>query len=719
MTSIRLLLLGGVLASIPAHVVAVDDVGKPSDLVVADFEGADYAGWTVEGTAFGSGPAKGTLPGQMAVTGYLGKGLVNSFLGGDDSLGRLTSPEFTIERPFLAFLIGGGRFPGQTCIELLIDGTVVRSETGPNSEAGGSEELQWESWDVAEFRGRRARIRITDDRKGGWGHVNVDQIVQTDTRRATTVAVHREIVLEGRYLLLPVENRAKNVRMRLKIDGVLRHDFDIALAPADPDWWAFLEFPGDVGKRLEIQVDKVSEASRGVGAIVSSSELRHTAPLYDEALRPQLRFSQMRGWNNDPNGMVYFDGEYHLFWQSNPFGPNWANMYWGHAVSRDLVHWTELPYALYPRVQAKEHCFSGSANLDEGDTGGFGRGEGGATMIAAFTDTGAGEAIAYSKDRGRTWVYPTSNPIIPKHGGRDPKLIRHEPTGRWVIAVYSRSADQDVVAFYTSKDLKSWERTGEIPGFFECPELFELPVDGDPADKRWVLFAADAKYVVGRFDGRTFLPEHEGKHQLHHGDYYASQCFSRVPGGRVIQVGWARIAMPGMPFNQAFSLPTELALRTTPAGLRLHAEPIRELESLRGRPRTIRDRVVGIGSPARIDVPERTQDVELQFEPGSAKAVTIEFGTNRLRYDAIERKLDGIPLEPSGSGRIRIRIVVDRPMFEVVGGPGSIYRTHARGDAGKAIEAVTIRAEGGEARLIALDSFPMRSIWESKVSDAR
>src|SRR5262249_30130701 len=146
------------------------------DLLVEDFEGKDYGKWKVTGTAFGPGPARGTLPGQMPVTGYLGEGLVNSFFGGDDSTGTLTSPEIKIERKYITFLIGGGHHPGKGCINLLVDGKVVRTATGPNKKPGGTERLDPHAWDVTDLEGKVAVVEILDNATGGWGHINIDHI---------------------------------------------------------------------------------------------------------------------------------------------------------------------------------------------------------------------------------------------------------------------------------------------------------------------------------------------------------------------------------------------------------------------------------------------------------------------------------------------------------------------------------------------------------------
>lgn len=685
------------------------------DLLVADFEGDSYGDWKVTGKAFGDRPARGTLPNQMPVTGFKGKGLVNSYAGGDDSTGTLASPKFKIERDYLNFLIGGGKFPDKTCLNLLLDGKVVRTATGPNDEPGGSEELKAAHWSVKDLRGKEVVIQIVDSATGGWGHINVDHIVQSDTKQGDEAKVVPladrtvEVGISKKHLLFPISNAAKPVRMTIEIDGKLVHNFDINLADGKTDWLAHLDVSPFAGKTARITAKKVPEGHKGIDTIVGSDDvtLRYSQGLYQEALRPQLRFSQLKGWNNDPNGMVYHDGEYHLFWQSNPFGPKWANMYWGHAVSKDLIHWQELPYALYPRTMAKDHCFSGSAHIDENNTGGWGKN----AMIAAFTDTGAGECLAVSTDKGRTWKMIDGNPVIGqrKDEGRDPKLIWYEPGKHWVIVAFTKVGGKDYAEFFASTDLKKWEKTSRIEGYYECPEFFELPVDGDAKNKRWVLMAANAEYAVGSFDGKTFTPEHTGKHKVHHGAFYAAQCFSRTPGGRVIQIGWAQVETPNMPFNQCFSLPIELTLRTTANGARLFAEPIKELDTLREKTDT-RGGPVAPDKPLRVSVADQLLDIVAEIEPGDAKEVKLQFGTNTLVYDVAGQKLDGMPL-PLADKKFTVRVVVDRPLYEVVGNGGAVYKTAARKDGGKPVEAVTVSAAGGTAAVKAITVYPMKSIW--------
>lgn len=233
------------------------------DVVFADFEAADYGGWKMTGTAFGAGPAAGTLPNQMQVSGFEGQRLVNTYLGGDDSLGTLTSPEFKIDHNYIAFLIGGGGYAGKTCINLVIDDRVVRTATGPNTKPGGSEALERAGWDVRDLAGKTARIEIVDAATGGWGHINIDQIVFTDSRPAVDQpSAARELTAERRYLHFPVKNGARKRQVSVAVDGQPQRNFEIELADGPPDWWAPLEIAAWHGKPLRVVVDRLPAHSQ-------------------------------------------------------------------------------------------------------------------------------------------------------------------------------------------------------------------------------------------------------------------------------------------------------------------------------------------------------------------------------------------------------------------------------------------------------------------------
>ena len=245
-------------------------------------------------------------------------------------------------------------------------------------------------------------------------------------------------------------------------------------------------------------------------------------------------------------------------------------------------------------------------------------------LVAAYTSTKRGECITYSNDQGRTWTEYAGNPVVKHKGeGRDPRLLWHEPTRQWVMVVWSRDDSQTTphdrsgIDFYTSPDLKHWTFRSRSGGFFECPDLFELPLEN--GKKKWVLTAADTGYRIGTFDGKKFqsetpkLPGQQGR------DYYAAQTWSDEPKGRRVQIGWFRTETRGMPFNQSMSLPCELALKTTPDGPRLTWTPVRELEALRAQTHALGAFSLSSNTANPIaGLRGELVEVRAEFEPGTA-----------------------------------------------------------------------------------------------------
>jgi len=389
--------------------------------------------------------------------------------------------------------------------------------------------------------------------------------------------------------------------------------------------------------------------------------------VYREPYRPQFHFSPPSMWMNDPNGMVYFDGEYHLFYQHYPEDTVWGPMHWGHAVSTDLVHWRHLPIALYPDELG--YIFSGSAVVDWNNTSGFGT-NGQPPLVAIFTyhDPERAEAgtrdhetqgIAYSTDRGRTWTKYAGNPVLPntqrRQDFRDPKVFWHDDTQRWVMALSAT----DHVQFWASPDLKQWRHLSDFGrewgahgGVWECPDLIRLPIEG--ADEaRWVLIlnlnpggpqgGSGTQYFVGDFDGRRFTldPAFETTLRREHAvwldagrDNYAGVTWSDVPAedGRTLFIGWMgnwdyAQKVPTQPWRSAMTLPRELVLtRTATAGYRVHSRPVEELRMLRSAPVTIEQVTVAAGSEMKLltDVPVMQSEWQLAFElPSSA---SFDFG---------------------------------------------------------------------------------------------
>lgn len=679
------------------------------DIVVADFEATTYGEWKTTGEAFGPGPAQGTLPNQMPVTGYRGERLVNSYLRGDGTTGTLTSPAVKLERKYVNFLIGGGEHPGETCINLKIGDQVVRTASGPNDRPGGSEALDWHTWDVAEFAGKTAVLEIVDKHTGGWGHVNIDHIVQSD-RKLQAQPARRTLTIDKPYLLLPVQRSGAARKMTLSVDNQTVRELDIHLPEGKPDFQVFADVSKWKGMSLTITVDRLPADSKVLETIVGSDTLPDAAGLYQEKHRPQFHFTARRGWLNDPNGLVYFDGQYHLFFQHNPYGWPWGNMHWGHAVSPDLVHWKELPLAIIPR-QYGDWAFSGSAVVDKDNTTGLGE-PGKPVLVAAFTSTGRGECLVFSKDRGRTWTEFPNNPVV-KHAGRDPRLVWHAPTKSWVMAIYDEAEGKRWIVFHTSPDMQTWTYRSRVEGFFECPELFEIPIEGQPGQSRWVLYGADGEYVLGQFDGQEFHSDLK-RQRIWHGQFYAAQTWSDSPDGRRIQIGWANgTAFPGMPFNQQMTVPHTLTLRDA-GGLQLTVTPVKELESLRDKPlaNIAKVELTGDEDPLKGADAELV-DLELQIEPRQAKAVVLNLRGVPVEYEVASQILSigshklKVPLE---EGKLHLRALVDRGSIELFAQHGKTAVSHA------VILPVdnrrlSLSVKDGTAFVNSLDVYPLRSAW--------
>ncbi len=651
-----------------------------TDLFIADFEGTNYGSWRATGGAFGNAPARGTLPGQMNVDGFLGKRLVNSFVGGDRGTGTLTSAAFKIERRYITFLIGGGGYSNETCVNLLVDGKPARTAVGPNVVSGGSEHLVPGFWDVGELAGREAVIEIVDRRAGGWGHINVDHLVQSDRKPVGEQRdVTREIAVTQRYLHLPVKTGATQRKVELLVNGTVERFFDIELADGDADWFAFVDVSAWQGRKLTVKVNKLREDSQALELVSNDDAIKGAANLYAEDLRPQLHFSAKRGWLNDPNGLVFYRGEYHLFLQHNPYGWGWGNMHWGHAVSTDLTHWKELPEALYP--DAMGPMFSGSAVVDWKNSSGLGR-NGEPPLVLLYTAAGdpAVQCIASSVD-GRSFTKFEGNPVVKQitGGNRDPKVIWHEPTKRWVMTLYvgfdenkdGKKNTRHTIHFLTSPNLKEWTVASQVDGFFECPDFFPLAVDGDPKNIKWVLTAASSEYRIGSFDGTTFTAE-TGRLAGHRGKgFYAAQTFSDLPDGRRIQIGWLQAPSPGMAFNQCMSLPLELKLTATAEGPRLTWAPLPTANDGVSRAMKVKPE-----ETVRHDHASGLMRVTAEFEPGADSELNFTVNGAVISYAAAKQELTvnghRAPA-PLRNGKQRLTIIADRTVLEVFASDGLTY----------------------------------------------
>ncbi|MDF2650179.1 MAG: glycoside hydrolase [Paenibacillus sp.] len=444
--------------------------------------------------------------------------------------------------------------------------------------------------------------------------------------------------------------------------------------------------------------------------------------------RPQLHFTPKDQWMNDPNGMVFYEGEYHLFYQYHPESTVWGPMHWGHAVSLDLVHWEHLPIALAP----DEHgaIFSGSVVVDKHDTSGFFGGKSGLVAIFTHHDTKPGtdrtrqrQSLAYSADRGRTWTKFAYNPVLIEEAlpdFRDPKVFWFNPQQSWVMVI----AAGDAIRFYKSPNLKDWTFSGEFgdgqgshDGVWECPDLFELPVDGDTINRRWVLIVSigeDAnflegsrtQYFIGSFNGDTFVPEESPAPLLwldHGRDNYAGVTWSDVPEqqGRRLFIGWMNNwkyanVIPTSDWRGAMTLPRELTLTAELEGVRLLQMPIRELQAQRRSEQnwsafelSHSELTVTHGDLLEIIV-EFEFDNELEFglklRASETEETIVGYSTHeqqlfidRSRSGAIDFHSDFAckhsALLKAETGNIKLHIFVDRSSIEAFANDGKLVMT--------------------------------------------
>ena len=484
--------------------------------------------------------------------------------------------------------------------------------------------------------------------------------------------------------------------------------------------------------------------------------------LYRETLRPQFHFTAKNHWINDPNGLVYFDGEYHLYFQHTPGSMVHGRTTWGHAVSTDLVHWKQLHTAALD-VDETGWMWSGSAAVDHDNIGGFQVGDD-PPLIAFYTAGGEKvfpgkrciQCIGFSNDRGRTWMKYESNPVIGhiRAQNRDPKVVWHGPTSQWIMTLFLDGSDY---ALFSSLDLKSWSYLQDLtlPGVSECPDFFELPVDGDPSNTRWVFWGASGGYLLGCFDGRTFTPETDVLQAEQGANGYAAQTWSDVPkdDGRRIQISWMRGGQyPAMPFNQQMSFPVELTLRSLPGGIRLCREPIEEIELLHERTRTWPDGDLAEMAAAQfqqrfesgeISSYEVTNlreaesrlvladqgdlfDVRMEIEVGGdergrvdgeiagSKGFAVEVQGHRVEYDAARQTLTCMGKNAALrtiDGRVRLQLLVDRTSQEIFGNDGELSMSFCFLPEA-ANHRLALCAEDQGVRVVSLTVHELRSAWE-------
>lgn len=533
----------------------------------------------------------------------------------------------------------------------------------------------------------------------------------------STGATEKVLTVTGRYLNIPVSHACDRQRLLVKADGMDDMPIVVRVADGNADYWVFKDVSSLKGKKLTISTGKEIP---GLESVCFSDELPGIDSLYAEKNRPQFHFTTRCGWINDPNGLIYDNGKYHLYYQHNPYERDWENMHWGHAISPDLIHWTEYPDALYPDTMGT--MFSGSAVIDYDNTSGFGK-KGIAPMVAAYTaETGERQVqcIAYSLDGGMSFTKYKGNPVVDSkevwnsRDTRDPKVFRYDD--HWVMVLNER----DGHSIYTSDNLRDWTYRSHTTGFWECPELFALDVDGKPDKKLWVMYGASGTYMLGDFDGYTFTPV-SGKHRYASGSIYAAQTYNNIPGedGRRIQIGWGRLSHPGMHFNGMMLLPTELTLRTTKDGPRLVSVPVREVEQICHL----------AGSWQNLDQ-RQADDVMKQFAGSDGLRIKVTIGLSHatdayiayggqriLDYDMNGTTVNGWHYSPQNptSMEISADIFIDRTSAEVFIDGGLFSFSMGRAvDSAKTPEFIF---GGNNLEIKDLQVYKVDSIWNDRASN--
>ena len=444
----------------------------------------------------------------------------------------------------------------------------------------------------------------------------------------------------------------------------------------------------------------------------------------DEPYRPQIHFSPKAHWMNDPNGMVYSNGVYHLFFQYYPDSTVWGPMHWGHAISKDLMHWEEQAIALYP--DSLGCIFSGSAVVDKNNTSGFGK-NGKAPLVAIFThhdfvgekagtNTFQNQSIAYSNDEGKTWIKYAGNPVVKNPGirdFRDPKVMWYEPEKKWVMTL----ATKDRVTFYSSPNLKDWSKESEFGkdegahgGVWECPDLFALDDNGK---KVWVLTVSinpgapnkgsATQYFTGNFNGKTFTATGTDTKWIDHGtDNYAGVTWSNT-GDRKIFLGWMSnwnyaTVVPTKNWRSATTLPRELKIKHVGKNIFVASAPVKELLKIQGKPVIVENiqltksidlakKTGAIKLPCRINFNfEKANNFSLSVANDTGEEVVIGFDKQQNQYFIDRTKSGKADFEKgfaakhtaprfTGSDKMNMYLLIDASSIELFADDGLTVMT--------------------------------------------
>ena len=481
-------------------------------------------------------------------------------------------------------------------------------------------------------------------------------------------------------------------------------------------------------------MNKLSTLAGCILAFVLLTSSNSEKGYYSELYRPQFHFTSEINWLGEPDGLIYYEGEYNMFYQYNPNGKNQSFMHWGHAASQDLIHWQSLPIAIYPDENSQDsvYCtaFSGSAIVDENNLLGKQAGTE-KTLVAFYTSQHCGQRIAYSTDKGMTWEKYEGNPVIPYDPIDDangPKVFWYEPTKKWVMALYRKTSEDDRtrgISFYTSDNLVNWEWKSHIPGFYDRPDFFKLKVTNRPEEEKWVLFEGDGSYILGSFDGEVFTPESAKIKGDLGSNYYAPQTWTNISpeDGRTIQIAWMKGGnFPDMPFNGQLTFPCELSLTKFSFGYKIVKKPVEEISMLHGKHYDWENKklIPGINQNilsklkgdcfhiiGEFDI-KNSDSFGFYIRKGrSSSGTEIMYNVKRGTLDVLGKSIPVV----ANDNKISLEILVDKTSIEIFANGGQTVISNCFTPDPKSHEYSLVN-NGGEIEVIKMDVYEMKSAWE-------
>lgn len=477
-----------------------------------------------------------------------------------------------------------------------------------------------------------------------------------------------KLTVNQKYLWFPVQNGGEKKEISVLCDGRKIYEFDIEICGESWDFYAYWNVEAYLGQTLTFE---------GEGCDEWFAKLRNEPSIpqdSDERKRPLIHFTPYKGWLNDPNGLVYHNGVYHMYFQHNPYGINWGNMHWGHAQSTDLFHWTELGDVLYPDENGV--MYSGSAFVDSKNDAGFGKD----TILYFYTadsvqqswsaDKNTTQRMAYSVDGGKTLI-KTERGVVPFviEENRDPKVFWHEESGAYIMALYLAGND---FAIYRSQNLTDWKQTQvlTLDKAWECPDIFQLSVDGDPNNKRWVFWSADGFCFPGTFDGYRFTPDGECLVSSSTKLPYAAQTYSNI-SDRVISESWLRTTNHGNAHTSLMGIPVELGLKTTTDGLRVTSRPVKEMLAIRKAETSFTQAT----NQVLAQVEETAQEILCTFAPSQTGAANLQLLDAKLDIDfaAGTVRFGKESFHFDNKEALSLRIYVDYDVVEIFAQDDTVY----------------------------------------------